>query len=71
MGSPKNSWTAFLDKAREEKMRWIITKTNNWQNFQLLTFSYQKNEFFQVHGQIDLLQIFQLSVFVFSREKCH
>ena len=69
--SPKNSWTAFLDKAREEKMRWIITKTNNWQNYQLLTFSYQKNKFFRYTAKIDLLQIFQLSVFVFSREKCH
>ena len=56
---------------KKKCVRWIITKTNNWQNFQLLTFSYQKNKFFRYTAKIDLLQIFQLSVFVFSREKCH
>ena len=53
----------------------MITKTAmgviiNSQNSHLLTLSLPTEEIFQVNGQIGLWQIFQLSIFVLSREKC-
>ena len=42
----------------------------NSQNSHLLTLSLPTEEIFQVNGQIGLWQIFQLSIFVLSREKC-
>ena len=41
----------------------------NSQNSHLLTLSLPTEEIFQ-NGQIGLWQIFQLSIFVLSREKC-
>ena len=60
-----------------EKMRWIIiTKTTigvifNLQNSHSLTLSLPTEAIFQVNGQIGLWQIFQMSIFVLSRDKCH
>ena len=57
--------------------RWIITKTKNGRNFLIYKiqsyglFLYRQKESFQLHGQIGLWQIFQLSIFVLSHEKCH
>ena len=53
----------------------MITKTAmgvifNSQNSHSLTLSLPTEEIFQVNGQIGLWQIFQLSIFVLSREKC-
>ena len=39
-------------------------------NSHSLTLSLPTEEIFQVNGQIGLWQIFQLSIFVLSREKC-
>ena len=52
----------------------MITKTAmgvifNSQNSHLFTLSLPTEEIFQ-NGQIGLWQIFQLSIFVLSREKC-
>ena len=53
----------------------MITKTTmvvifNLQNSHLLTLSLPTEEVFQVNGQIGRWQIFQLSIFILSREKC-
>ena len=42
----------------------------NLQNSHLLTLSLPTEEAFQVNGQIGRWQIFQLSIFILSREKC-
>ena len=53
----------------------MITKatmvvTFNLQNSHLLPLSLPTEEVFQVNGQIGRWQIFQLSIFILSREKC-
>ena len=42
----------------------------NLKNYHLLTLSLPIEEVFQVNGQNQLGQIFQLSIFILSREKC-
>ena len=65
------------DKAQDEKMRWTITETDNGRSFLFTKFSVidffltDKRNIFMYTAEIGLPQIFQLSIFVFSRKKYH
>ena len=65
-------------RTQDEKMCWIINFTKktmgvifNIKNSQLVTFTDRQKRLFRYTAKSGLWQIFQLSIFVFSREKCH
>ena len=63
-------------RTQDEKMRRIITKTNNGRSFQLVKSQlwlgpYRQQKSFRYTAKIGLWQIFWQSIFDLSEEKCH
>ena len=63
-------------RTQDEKMRRIITKTNNGRSFQLAKSQlwlgpYRQQKSFRYTAKIGLWQIFWQSIFDLSEEKCH